>query len=91
MKIILDNNEEIKCTLNHRFMLRDGKYKGAQKLKGGDSLMPHYSRLSTKEDDVKLELVGYQMILQPKTNEWVSNHILADNWNLKHRIYAKNK
>jgi len=40
MKIILDNNEEIKCTLNHKFMLRDGTYKEANKLKSGDSLMP---------------------------------------------------
>jgi ribonucleoside-triphosphate reductase len=43
IKIILDNNKEIKCTPNHRFMLRDGTYKEAQYLTKNDSLMPlHY-------------------------------------------------
>ena len=39
MKVILDNGEEIKCTLNHKFMLRDGSYKEAKDLISGDSLM----------------------------------------------------
>ncbi len=56
MKIILDNGEEIKCTLNHKFMLRDGSYKEAKDLSFGDSLMPFYSRLSTKEDNSNLKL-----------------------------------
>src|SRR3989338_5445414 len=38
LKVILDNNEEIKCTLDHRFMLLDGSYKEARFLKPGDSL-----------------------------------------------------
>jgi DNA repair protein RadA len=42
MKVILDNGEEIKCTLNHKFMLRGGNYKEAQHLKPRDSLMPLY-------------------------------------------------
>src|SRR3989344_4782878 len=42
MKVILDNGEEIKCTLNHKFMLRDGNYKEAKDLESGDSLMPLY-------------------------------------------------
>ena len=90
LKVILDNGEEIKCTLDHRFMLRDGSYLEAQKLKQGDSLMPIYLRFSTKEDKIKLELVGYKMVCQPKTNEWVGCHILADEWNIKNEIYAKN-
>ncbi len=40
LKIVLDNDNEIKCTLNHKFMLRDGIYKEAKELKSGDSLMP---------------------------------------------------
>ena len=58
MKVILDNGEEIKCTLNHKFMLKDGDYKDAQELKSGDSLMPIYSRLSVKSDFKKLKLVA---------------------------------
>ena len=32
MKVILDNGEEIKCTLNHKFMLKNGEYKEAKDL-----------------------------------------------------------
>ncbi len=42
IKIMLDNNEEIVCTPDHRFMLRDGTYKEAHKLTVNDSLMPLY-------------------------------------------------
>ena len=42
LKVVLDNGEEIRCTLDHRFMLRDGSYKEAQQLKPDDSLMPLY-------------------------------------------------
>ena len=44
MKVVLDNEEEIKCTLNHKFMLKDGSYKEAKDLMPGDSLMPAYFR-----------------------------------------------
>ncbi len=87
MKVVLDNGEEIKCTLNHRFMLKDGTYKEAKDLKFGDSLMPAYFRLSTKDDDQNS--VGYRMIFQPKTNEWNFIHILSDEWNLENGVYAK--
>jgi len=40
IEITLDSGEKIKCTLDHRFMLRDGTYQEAQNLKPGDSLMP---------------------------------------------------
>jgi DNA gyrase subunit A len=89
MKVILDNGEEIKCTLNHRFMLRNGVYKEAQYLKKGESLMPVYTRLSNEADKIKSELIGYQMICQPKTNEWVCSHLLADEFNLKTGVYKK--
>ena len=42
IKVILDNSEEIKCTLDHKFMLKDGSYKEAQYLQPNDSLMPLY-------------------------------------------------
>ncbi|MFA5992246.1 MAG: DNA repair and recombination protein RadA [Candidatus Pacearchaeota archaeon] len=42
MSVVLDNEEEVRCTLDHKFMLRDGSYKEAQYLKTGDSLMPLY-------------------------------------------------
>ena len=44
IEVGLDSGRSIKCTPEHRFMLRDGSYKEAQLLKKGDSLMPFYER-----------------------------------------------
>ena len=86
MKVTLDNGEEIKCTLNHKFMLRDGSYKEAQYLQSGNSLMPVYFKLSTKDDGQKV--IGYSMVFQPKSNEWSFFHYLSDKWNLENGIYS---
>ena len=48
MEVLLDNGEKIRCTLNHKFMLRDETYKEAQYLNSGDSLMPLYKELLPK-------------------------------------------
>jgi uracil-DNA glycosylase family 4 len=45
-EVILDNNEVIKCTPDHLFMLRDGSYKEAQNLTIKDNLMPLYRILT---------------------------------------------
>lgn len=90
MKIVLDNGKEIKCTLNHKFMLRDSEYREAQELKSGDSLMPLYTRLSTEEEYSK-DLAGYPLILQPEKKEWIFAHILADIYNIENEIYAKSE
>jgi len=50
IKIILNNNEEIICTLNHKFMLRDGSYKEAKDLTNQDSLMPCYPKYPEERD-----------------------------------------
>ena len=42
IKVILDNGAEIRCTPDHQFMLRDGNFLEAEKLKAGESLMPLY-------------------------------------------------
>jgi tRNA-splicing ligase RtcB len=55
VKVVLDNGEEIKCTPDHQFMLRDGSYREAKDLKNGTSLMPFYSK---KDKD------GYTLIQQ---------------------------
>ena len=61
VKVILDNNEEIICTPDHEFMLRDGTYKEAQYLQSETSLMPFYS---------KLDKDGYTLISQPYSGRW---------------------
>src|SRR3989338_3103833 len=78
IKITLDNDKEIKCTPNHLFMLKNGSYRKAQDLTPQDSLMPLYQKLSEKTDRLNRE--GYILIYQPKKDEWVSAHHLADNF-----------
>ncbi len=50
IKIILDNNQEIICTQDHKFLLRDGSYKEAKDLTIKDSLMPCYPKYSEEND-----------------------------------------
>ncbi|MGH2378191.1 MAG: DNA gyrase subunit A [Candidatus Limnocylindria bacterium] len=40
VKVTLSNGNEVVCTPDHRFMLRDGTYREAQALKPKDQLMP---------------------------------------------------
>ena len=42
VEVELDSGATIRCTPDHRFMLRDGSYKQAQDLTAEDSLMPGY-------------------------------------------------
>ncbi len=49
IKVVLDNNEEIVCTPDHKFMLRNGKYKEAKDLTLKDSLMSLGDNLDNKE------------------------------------------
>ncbi len=88
MRVTLDNEEEIKCTPNHLFMLRNTEYKEATQLMPGDSLMPLYEKLSEKTDRLNRE--GYVLIYQPKNNDWIPAHHLADNYNLTFKKYHKN-
>ncbi|MCK4453847.1 intein-containing DNA gyrase subunit A [Candidatus Parcubacteria bacterium] len=87
IEITLDNEEKIKCTLDHRLMTRKGDYKEAKDLKPRDSLMPLYSEIYNGEEDKNLK--GYERILQPEQNNWEFIHHLADAWNLKNKVYKK--
>lgn len=42
VEVLLDNGESIKCTPDHRFIMRDGSEVEAQRLQPDDSLMPLY-------------------------------------------------
>lgn len=74
IKLTLDNGEEIKCTLEHRFMLRDGSYKEAQYLEITDSLMPLYYDYNGKF------LKGYERVKDNKTNRWRYTHSLVSDF-----------
>ncbi|MBD2387718.1 RtcB family protein [Cylindrospermum sp. FACHB-282] len=61
VKVILDNHEEIICTPDHQFMLRDGTYQEAQLLEPETSLMPFYSHIDQD---------GYTLIAQLYSSKW---------------------
>jgi len=53
IEVVLDNQFAIKCTPDHRFMMRDGSYKEAKDLLPDDSLMPIYYDTSGSRNTVK--------------------------------------
>lgn len=54
--VTLDNGSQIKCTRDHRFMLRDGSYCEAEELKEKVSLMSlHWDHKVVRVDIVKLD------------------------------------
>lgn len=65
LEIKLDNGEIIKCTPNHKFMLRDGTFREAQNLKENDSLMPLYRKINEK---------GYEEFKDNVDNKWKKTH-----------------
>ena len=84
IEVLLDNEESVLCTPDHRFMLRDGAYRSADQLKSGDSLMPLYRQLSRKGRRITIE--GYEMVFDLAENRWLFTHMLADAYNLRHGL-----
>ena len=76
IEIILDNGEKIKCTPNHRFLLRNGKYKEAKNLRFKDSIMAGYFNLKQIKDGAH-----YLSFLQPLTGKYEFTHKLSDEYN----------
>lgn len=93
IKVLLDNDEEIICTPDHKFMTRDGSYKSAKDLTPEDSLMPLYRKLSERQGRITIK--GYEMVLSPELKNgkerWIFTHILADEYNLKNEVYVEKK
>ena len=86
IKVILDNNEELICTPDHKFMLADGSYKEAQNLQKSDSLMPLYRQYSKLGRRITIE--GYEMVFDPAEKRWIFTHLLSDKYNLEKGEYA---
>ncbi len=78
MEIVLDNDEVIRATPDHEFLLRDGLTLPAHALRPGQSLMPLYRDL----------VRGYEGVYQPLNGHLMATHRLADEWNLRHGVYA---
>lgn len=89
IKVILDNREEIICTPDHKFMLKDGSYAEAKNLTSQDSLMPlnrQFSKLGKR-----ITIKGYELVYDNQTKRWIFTHLLADKYNLAHEVYSKEK
>ena len=72
----MDSGEKIKCTPNHRFLLRNGKYKEAKDLGFNDSIMAGYFNFKQIKDGEH-----YSSLLQPLTGKYEFVHKLADEYN----------
>ena len=71
VRVHLDNGKFEDCTPDHLWMLRDGLYKQAIDLVGGDSLMPLYIKESTTKTKNN---VPYMQIYHPGTAKWQVIH-----------------
>ena len=75
MKVILDNDEELRCTLDHEFMLRNGHMIEARNLKSGMSMMPLYTKIEGATWTAK----GYEQIKHPN-GEYEPTHRMVYKW-----------
>jgi deoxycytidine triphosphate deaminase len=78
LEVTLDDGELIHATPDHLFMRRDGRMAAAHSLRPGDALMPLYRDLAR----------GHEVVYQPIDGYLYPTHRLADEWNLRHEIYA---
>jgi DNA gyrase A subunit len=79
VEVMLDDGTTLRCTPDHRFMLRDGTYKEAQHLDADDSLMPGYFDTAPVREGMN----DYLRVLQPAIGEREFVHHLADDCNVQ--------
>jgi len=91
-EVTFDNGESVRCTPDHRFMTRDGKYKEAKDLVDGESLMPLYwedapcswikncTNLYEKITSPE-EVFTHQMVIRDIPNGSQRHHIDHDRYN----------
>jgi len=85
IELTLDSGAKIRCTPDHRFMLRDGTYKEARHLTMEDSLMPGYFDAMP----VNKQTNEYLRVMQPKTGAYEFVHHLADAYNFEQGTASK--
>ena len=73
VEVELDSGAKIRCTPDHRFLLRDNSYKHAEDLTPENSLMPGYFDRAP----VKPGLNDYLRVHQPSLGRWDFVHHLA--------------
>jgi len=86
VEVELENGQKLRCTPDHLFRLRDGSYRQAKDLVGGESLMPLRTRFTKRGENPG---PGYEMVWMNGEQRWVHTHHLADRYNLVNHIYDK--
>ncbi|MCI5148773.1 MAG: hypothetical protein D3916_05175, partial [Candidatus Electrothrix sp. MAN1_4] len=86
VRVTLDNGEQIICTPDHRFLLRNGEYCPAEELREETSLMPLYRKFSDISES-KITIADYEMVWDPRSDSWLFTHMLADWYNRWKGIY----
>jgi DNA gyrase subunit A len=92
VEVELDNGRKIRCTPDHRFLLRDGTYKEAQHLTSDDSLMAGYfdnyqrvyQQVSEAYEFIHLADVETAQIERPLISTVSENALLSGVYN--HRV-----
>lgn len=87
IRLTLDNGEQITCTPDHRFMLRDGTYKQAKNLTSDDAIMPLYRKYSDMADS-GITIDGYEMVWSPRSDSWLFTHMVSDWYNRWNGVYS---
>ncbi len=68
--ITLDNGEQVRCTVDHPIMCRNGTYCQAAKLMPGQSLMPMYTCTSASTIYRENPGTDYLWVLNPRNDKW---------------------
>jgi len=76
VRLTLDNDKTITCTLDHKFPVWEKGKVEAKNLVVGDSMIPHYTRNKPIQDS-KSE---YQQIFDPDQKKWIYTHRLVSQW-----------
>jgi DNA gyrase subunit A len=85
VEVTLDSGATIRCTPDHRFMLRDGTYKQAQELTPDDSLMPGYFDTASVREGMN----EYLRVMQPSNGGYEFVHHIADSYNAEKGMVPK--
>ena len=78
MKITLDNDKTIVCTLDHKFPVWNRGKVEAKDLQIGDSMIPFYTR--KKEICSKNKNLTYQQIYENESKNWKYVHRMVSKW-----------
>jgi hypothetical protein len=81
VEVIFDNGNKIRCTSDHKFLMKDGLYKEVKDIEKGESLRALHRRLSSGKNCERLD---YELVHQGKS--WEATHWASDRYNVKQGI-----